>query len=201
MSNNGVAVILPIGPSEASQTTHAAASPRQPSTSPNVPYDAERPGGRNGPRLDVREQTVAILHNVEDAIRQATNDKGGLGNIIGATVFLVDMKRDYASMNGVWNRFWPRPEEAPARTTVGVRELPGEEMAVEVKRAAVVEGGEQWDDRSEKRRRLAERSSVLGRQPGSIPGQLLRLVFCLRDGRIPPFHSSLIDELRNRHLG
>ncbi|GJC87095.1 2-aminomuconate deaminase [Colletotrichum liriopes] len=210
MSNNGVAVTLPIGAVKglanyprgrlAPATVHRALDISGTSSRrPNGTFAGAR-ANPNSPRM-IPTTSKRRAGETAAGSTQATNDKGGLGSIIDATVFLVDMKRDHAGMNGVWNRFWPRLEEAPARTTVGARDLPGEEMAVEVKRAAVVEGGEQWDDRSDKRRRLAERSSVLGRQPGSIPGQLLRLVFCLRDGRIPPFHSSHIDELGNRHLG
>ncbi|KZL88294.1 l-psp endoribonuclease family [Colletotrichum incanum] len=217
MSNNGDAVILPIGavkglanyprgrlaPATVHRTLYiSGTSSRRPdgtfagvrtnSSSPlNSFCDAKEPSERSNPQLDVREQTAAILHNIEDVIRHATSSKGGLGNIIDATVFLVDMKRDYAGMNEVWNRFWPSFEEAPARTTVGVRELPGEEMVVEIKCTAVVEG-----KKGVKYRRLAEGSNVLERQPESISGQLLRLAFRLRDCRIPSLHSSLVDELR-----
>lgn len=89
--------------------------------------------------FDVQEQTAAILRNIEEVIKNATKGKGGLGNLIDATVFLVNMRRDYAGMNAVWNGVWPRFDEAPARTTIGVKELPSPEMIIEIKCTAIVD--------------------------------------------------------------
>ncbi|GKT40176.1 2-aminomuconate deaminase [Colletotrichum spaethianum] len=71
------------------------------SNSPPGSYDVETPSEGSTLRLDVREQTAAILRNIDDVIKQVTNNRGGLENIIDATVYLVDMKRDYAAMNEV----------------------------------------------------------------------------------------------------
>jgi 2-aminomuconate deaminase len=88
--------------------------------------------------LDVAEQTSAVLQSIEAIIKQATNNKGGLGNVIDATIFLTDLKNDYAGMNEVWNKTWTSAQMAPARTCVGVSELPSPKFAVEFKVTALV---------------------------------------------------------------
>jgi enamine deaminase RidA (YjgF/YER057c/UK114 family) len=89
--------------------------------------------------LDIREQTAAVLDNIGRIIKGATNGKGGLENVVDATVFLTDMKGDYGGMNEVWNQVFAKKEKAPARTTVQVAALPGEKLCVEIKCTAVVE--------------------------------------------------------------
>jgi 2-aminomuconate deaminase len=88
--------------------------------------------------LDIREQTAAVLENIGRIINGATDGKGGLQNVVDATIFLTDMKKDYAGMNEVWNRVFPAKEGAPARTTVQVAALPGEKLCVEIKCTAIV---------------------------------------------------------------
>jgi enamine deaminase RidA (YjgF/YER057c/UK114 family) len=88
--------------------------------------------------LDIRAQTAAVLQNIETIIQGATDGRGGLENIVDATVFLVDLPEHYAGMNEEWNRVWPRREDAPARTTIGVKELPNERLLVEIKCTVVV---------------------------------------------------------------
>ncbi|KAL2867654.1 RidA family protein [Aspergillus lucknowensis] len=97
----------------------------------------ENPDGSR--TLDIRAQTAAVLRNIQSIIEGATNGKGGLGNIIDATVFVVDLPKHYAGMNEEWNKVWPGREGAPARTTIGVKELPNERLLVEIKCTAVVE--------------------------------------------------------------
>ena len=46
--------------------------------------------------LDIREQTAAVLENIGIIIKGATDGKGGLENVVDATVFLTDIKKDYA---------------------------------------------------------------------------------------------------------
>lgn len=87
--------------------------------------------------LDVKKQTVGVLRNIEKVIQEATNNQGGLGNIVNATVYLVSMK-DYAGMNEEWNRVYPDAATAPARTCVAVKELPSEQFAVEIACTALI---------------------------------------------------------------
>ncbi|CAK7568624.1 MAG: hypothetical protein SEPTF4163_006620 [Sporothrix epigloea] len=89
--------------------------------------------------LDVRLQTAAVLENIDLLIKGATGGKGGVRNLIDAVVYLVDMDRDYAGMNEEWNKVFPTRAMAPARATIGVKQLPDPRMLVEVKAVAVVE--------------------------------------------------------------
>jgi 2-aminomuconate deaminase len=89
--------------------------------------------------LDIREQTAAVLENIGTIIKGATQGKGGLENVVDATVFLTDMK-DYSGMNEVWNTVFPVKDRAPARTTVQVAALPSEKLCVEIKCTAIVVG-------------------------------------------------------------
>ncbi|KAM0809245.1 putative endoribonuclease L-PSP [Seiridium cardinale] len=89
--------------------------------------------------LDIREQTAAVLGNIDHIVKEATSGKGGVQNLIDAVVYVVDMRRDYAGMNEEWNKVFPTRASAPARATIGVKELPDPRMIVEVKAVAVVE--------------------------------------------------------------
>ena len=57
--------------------------------------------------LDIRLQTAAVLSNIDAIIQGATSGHAGIRNVIDATVFLTNMKDDYAGMNEEWNRVWP----------------------------------------------------------------------------------------------
>ncbi|CAK7243323.1 MAG: hypothetical protein STHCBS139747_004841 [Sporothrix thermara] len=89
--------------------------------------------------LDVRIQTAAVLENIDNVIKGATEGKGGVQNLIDAVVYVVNMDRDYAGMNEEWNKVFPTRAVAPARATIGVKQLPDPRMVVEVKAVAVVE--------------------------------------------------------------
>ncbi|KAJ5692878.1 hypothetical protein N7462_002301 [Penicillium macrosclerotiorum] len=83
--------------------------------------------------FDIRAQTEAVLANIDAIIQGASEGRASIRDVVDATVFLTDMKGDYAGMNEEWNRVWPDREAAPARTTVEVRALPREEILVEIK--------------------------------------------------------------------
>jgi len=89
--------------------------------------------------LDIRKQTAAVLENIDDIIKGATNGAGGIHNVIDAVVYILDMKTQYAGMNEEWNKVFADRESAPARATVGVKELPDPRFIVEVKATAVIE--------------------------------------------------------------
>lgn len=89
--------------------------------------------------LDVAEQTSAILGNLEAIIKEASNGRGGLENVVDVTIFLIDLGTNYAGMNEVWNKTWTTREAAPARTCVGVNELPSPKLVVEFKATALIE--------------------------------------------------------------
>ena len=89
--------------------------------------------------LDIRKQTAAVLANVDAIIKGASGGKGGIHNVIDAVVYILDMESPYAGMNEEWNKVFADRASAPARATIGVRELPDTRMIVEVKAVAVVE--------------------------------------------------------------
>ncbi|KAJ5916622.1 hypothetical protein N7504_000637 [Penicillium tannophilum] len=89
--------------------------------------------GKSSLALDIRQQTAAVLSNIDAIIQGASDGKATIANVIDATVFLTDMKGDYTGMNEEWNRIWPDRNTAPARTTVEVRALPRDEIIVEIK--------------------------------------------------------------------
>ncbi|KPI42103.1 uncharacterized protein AB675_5305 [Cyphellophora attinorum] len=89
--------------------------------------------------LDIREQTAAALDNIDTIIKSATGGKASVKNLIEATVYIVDMGRDYVGMNEAWNEVFPTRAVAPARATIGVKQLPDPRMIVEIKGSAVVQ--------------------------------------------------------------
>jgi 2-iminobutanoate/2-iminopropanoate deaminase len=68
---------------------------------------------------DVREQTALVLRHLAAVLAAAG---GGLEHVVRTTVYLVDLPRDFASMNEVYAAALGRT--APARATVGVAALP-----------------------------------------------------------------------------
>ncbi|KAJ5735353.1 uncharacterized protein N7483_000478 [Penicillium malachiteum] len=92
--------------------------------------DAE---GNSSLALDIRQQTAAVLSNIDAIILHASHGYATIRDVVDATIFLTDMKRDYTGMNEEWNKRWPDRTTAPARTTVEVRALPREEIIVEIK--------------------------------------------------------------------
>ncbi|KAB8212284.1 hypothetical protein BDV34DRAFT_231841 [Aspergillus parasiticus] len=79
---------------------------------------AHDPNGNTSLKLDIRLQTGAVLKNIAAIIDGATEGRAGMQNVVEVTVFLTNMKDDYAGMNEEWNKVWPDRTRAPARTTV-----------------------------------------------------------------------------------
>jgi len=79
-------------------------------------------------RLDVREQTKAVLENIKDflAVEGAT-----LEDVVDLTSFLVNMN-DFAGYNEVYAQYFSK-ETGPTRTTVAVHQLPHPHLVVEIK--------------------------------------------------------------------
>jgi 2-iminobutanoate/2-iminopropanoate deaminase len=66
----------------------------------------------------IAEQTKQTLQNMQ----QALQDMGAeMEDVVKTTIFLTDMG-DFSAMNAVYEQAFPTPR--PARSTVGVRELP-----------------------------------------------------------------------------
>jgi enamine deaminase RidA (YjgF/YER057c/UK114 family) len=97
----------------------------------------EKPDGTY--ELDIRAQTAAVLRRIESIIKGASDGKADLYNIVDAVVYILDMKTQYAGMNEEWNKIWQDRASAPARATIGVRELPDPRFLVEIKATAIFE--------------------------------------------------------------
>jgi 2-aminomuconate deaminase len=82
-------------------------------------------------RLDVREQTRAVLENIRDYLR---TEDAELSDVVDVTTFLVNMN-DFAGYNEVYAEFFNK-ETGPARTTVAVHQLPHPNLVVEIKAMA-----------------------------------------------------------------
>lgn len=81
----------------------------------------------SGASYDIAAQTRAVFENVEEILAAAGL---GFGDLVDVTVFLTDMRRDFAEFNRLWaERF---PHNPPCRTTVEVGALPTP-IAVEFK--------------------------------------------------------------------
>ncbi|KAI1850381.1 hypothetical protein JX265_002279 [Neoarthrinium moseri] len=86
--------------------------------------------------LNIKEQTKAVLENIDTIIKGATNGAAGIESVVDATIFLTDMK-DYGGMNEEWNKVFPDKTKAPARTCVQVAALPNVRLNVEIKCTAL----------------------------------------------------------------
>jgi 2-iminobutanoate/2-iminopropanoate deaminase len=67
---------------------------------------------------DFAVQARHVFESVKGIVEAA---EGSLRNIVKTTVFLTDMGR-FAEMNEIYKTYFP--EEPPARTCIGVKELP-----------------------------------------------------------------------------
>lgn len=74
----------------------------------------------------VREQTAAVLKQIDALLKQAGTDKTKL---LSATIWLTSMA-NFSEMNAVWDG-WVSPGNTPARATVEAK-LAAPEYAVEI---------------------------------------------------------------------
>lgn len=80
----------------------------------------------------------AQVHSVFKNVRQALEEAGSRWeDIVDVTVFLVDMKRDFASFNRLYANYFK--EVQPCRTTVEISALPSP-IAIELKVVAYLPG-------------------------------------------------------------
>ena len=83
-------------------------------------------------RLDIAAQTRAVIENMRVILNAAGAD---LEHLVDITTFLVDIPRDFKGYNAVYNEYFTA-QTGPARTTVGVRELPHPNLLIEMKAVA-----------------------------------------------------------------
>ena len=81
-------------------------------------------------RLDVREQTRAVMENIRDIL---ASEGASLRDLVEMTTYLVNMN-DFAGYNEVYGEFFDN--NAPARTTVAVHQLPHPHLLIEIRAMA-----------------------------------------------------------------
>ena len=79
-------------------------------------------------RLDIYEQTIAVLQNIE---RNLNTVDASLKDVVEVSSFLVNMN-DFAGYNKAYAEFFDKAT-GPARTTVAVHQLPHPDLVVEIK--------------------------------------------------------------------
>ena len=80
--------------------------------------------------LDIREQTKAVLENVRDILGSVGAQ---LNDVVEITTYLVNMN-DFAGYNEVYAQYFDN--DAPARTTVAVHQLPHPHLLIEIRAMA-----------------------------------------------------------------
>ena len=83
-------------------------------------------------RLDIREQTRAVIENVRDILHSVG---AGLDDVVSVTTYLVSMN-DFGGYNDVYGEFFD--ETGPARTTVAVHQLPHPQLLIEIQAVALL---------------------------------------------------------------
>lgn len=81
-------------------------------------------------RLDIRQQTRAVIENVRDILRTQRAD---LMDVVEVTSYLVSMN-DFAGYNEVYAEYFGY--DGPARTTVAVHQLPHPHLLIEIRAVA-----------------------------------------------------------------
>ena len=81
-------------------------------------------------RLDISVQTRAVLENVRDILRSSGAE---LKDVVEVTTYLIDMK-DFPGYNEVYGEYFG--QNAPARTTVAVHQLPHPHLLIEIRALA-----------------------------------------------------------------
>jgi 2-aminomuconate deaminase len=82
---------------------------------------------------EIETQCRAVFENVRTVLEEAGSD---WERIVDVTVFLVDMKRDFATFNRIYGEYFAG--NRPARTTVEVNRLPTP-IAIELKVIATID--------------------------------------------------------------
>jgi 2-aminomuconate deaminase len=81
---------------------------------------------------DIEAQCRAVFENVRTVLEDAGS---GWERIVDVTVFLTDMRRDFAAFNRLWGEYFH--DNRPTRTTVEVNRLPTP-IAIELKVVATI---------------------------------------------------------------
>jgi 2-aminophenol/2-amino-5-chlorophenol 1,6-dioxygenase alpha subunit len=109
----------------------AGIGPRDPATNVTVGGPVRDAKGKPLP-YDVKAQTEQVLRNIETILAESGCT---MADVFDVSAFLIDMDRDFAGFNEVYNKWFG--DIRPARTTVQVEALPGP-IAVELKVVAQI---------------------------------------------------------------
>jgi 2-aminomuconate deaminase len=107
--------------------------PRKPGSKeiPGVTLDA----AGNVVAHDIEAQTRSVFENVRLILEDAGSS---WERLIDVTVYLTDMKRDFAAYNRLWAEYFGKVPNPPCRTTVEINRLPTP-IAIELKCIATVD--------------------------------------------------------------
>ncbi|GAB4254559.1 MAG: RidA family protein [Acidobacteriota bacterium] len=108
-------VIPPAGPKAAGPYSPAVTAGDWIYVAGQIPVD---PASGQVVRGSIGEQTHRVLQNLRLVLHAAGAD---LGDVVKTTVYLRDLG-DFAAMNAVYGEYFPA--DPPARTTIGVADLP-----------------------------------------------------------------------------
>jgi 2-aminomuconate deaminase len=86
--------------------------------------------GTGTTRLDIREQTKAVIENVRDILGTVGAQ---LEDVVEVTTYLVNMN-DFVGYNEVYGQYFGN--DGPARTTVAVHQLPHPQLLIEIRAIA-----------------------------------------------------------------
>ncbi|WP_235015526.1 RidA family protein [Oceanicoccus sp. KOV_DT_Chl] len=81
-------------------------------------------------KLDIKEQTRAVIENIRDILTEAG---ASLDDLVELSTFLVNMN-DFGGYNEIYAEFFT--ESGPTRTTVAVHQLPHPHLLIEIKAVA-----------------------------------------------------------------
>ena len=102
--------------------------PRQPGTSV-IPGGATLDANGKVTPHDIEAQTRSVMHNVKVILEAAG---ASWQDLVDVTVYLTDMQRDFATVNKLWQEYFPDSQTQPCRTTVEITALPTR-IAIELK--------------------------------------------------------------------
>lgn len=84
---------------------------------------------------DIEAQTRSVFENVRTILEDAGSS---WERLLDVTVYLTDMRRDFATYNRLWAEYFASVPNPPCRTTVEINRLPTP-IAIELKCIATIE--------------------------------------------------------------
>jgi 2-aminomuconate deaminase len=110
---------------------------------PRIPKSDANDSGVPGLNLDHNGNFIAFdfeqqVHSVFANVKAVLEASGSSWDqLVDVTVFLVDMKRDFATYNRIYAEYFNNVAHQPCRTTVAINALPTP-IAIELKCIAVI---------------------------------------------------------------